>query len=132
MRKMIRYLKPYWFWALLTPLAMIGEVLADLWQPMLMSELVNKGVLGNDTALLVSVGLRMLLIVALGGLAGFSCGVFASITSQNFGCDLRKDVFRSAMSLSFQQTDQFTTAKNIVTFDLEELFNRLLLAVWKF
>ncbi len=113
MRKMIRYLKPYWFWALLTPLAMIGEVLADLWQPMLMSELVNKGVLGNDTALLVSVGLRMLLIVALGGLAGFSCGVFASITSQNFGCDLRKDVFRSAMSLSFQQTDQFTTGSLI-------------------
>ncbi len=113
MRKLIRYLKPYWFWAVLTPLAMIGEVLADLWQPRLMSQLVNEGVLGNDTSLLIHVGLKMLLIVALGGLSGFSCGVFASLTSQNFGCDLRKDVFRSAMSLSFQQTDQFTTGSLI-------------------
>lgn len=113
MRKLIRYLKPYWFWAILTPLAMIGEVSADLCQPRLMSRLVNEGVLGGDTSLLINVGLKMLLIVALGGLSGFSCGVFASLTSQNFGCDLRKDVFKSAMSLSFQQTDRFTTGSLI-------------------
>lgn len=111
--KLIRYLKPYWFWALLTPLTMIGEVIADLLQPKLMSVLVNEGVLQNDQSLLISVGLRMLLIVALGGLAGTSCGVFASLASQNFACDLRKDVFKSAMSLSFQQTDKFTTGSLI-------------------
>lgn len=111
--KLTKYLKPYWFWAVLTPLTMIGEVLADLWQPKLMSVLVNQGVLQNDQSLLISVGLRMLLIVALGGLAGTSCGVFASLASQNFACDLRKDVFKSAMSLSFQQTDKFTTGSLI-------------------
>ncbi len=111
--RIIRYLKPYWFWAVLTPLTMIGEVVADLWQPRLMETLVNEGVLKNDQSLLISVGLRMLLIVALGGLAGTSCSVFASLTSQNFGCDLRKDVFRRTMSLSFQQTDQFTTGSLI-------------------
>ncbi len=111
--KLLRYLKPYWLWAMLTPLTMIGEVLADLWQPKLMSILVNEGVLQSNQSLLVSVGLRMLLIVALGGLAGTSCSVFASLASQNFACDLRKDVFKSVMSLSFQQTDKFTTGSLI-------------------
>ncbi len=111
--KLLRYLKPYWFWAILSPLMMIGEVLADLWQPKLMSVMVNQGVLQGDQELLVAVGLRMLLIVLLGGLSGTLCGVFASLASQNFACDLRKDVFKSAMSLSFQQTDKFTTGSLI-------------------
>ena len=111
--KLLKYLKNYWFWAVLSPLAMIGEVLADLWQPRLMSVMVNQGVLQGDQQLLISVGLRMLLIVLMGGIAGTLCGVFASLASQNFACDLRKDVFKSAMSLSFQQTDQFTTGSLI-------------------
>ncbi|MBQ8600468.1 MAG: ABC transporter ATP-binding protein [Clostridia bacterium] len=111
--KLIKYLKPYWFWALLTPLTMIGEVAADLWQPKLMEKLVNEGVLNNNQQLLISVGLLMLLTVALGGLSGTSCSVFASLASQNFACDLRKDVFKRAMGLSFQQTDKFTTGSLI-------------------
>ena len=111
--KLLKYLKPYWFWALLTPLTMIGEVIADLMQPRLMSRLINEGVLGGDQQLILAVGLRMLLIVFLGGLAGSSCSVFASLASQNFACDLRKDVFRAAMGFSFQQTDKFTTGSII-------------------
>ena len=111
--KLIKYLKPYWFWAVLTPLTMIGEVAADLWQPKLMEKLVNEGVLNHDQQLLLSVGALMLLTVALGGLSGTSCSVFASLASQNFACDLRKDVFKRTMSLSFQQTDQFTTGSLI-------------------
>jgi len=111
--KLLKYLKPYWFWAVLTPLTMIGEVTADLWQPRLMEKLVNEGVLKGNQQLLLTVGLTMLLTVALGGLAGTSCSVFASLASQNFACDLRKDVFRKAMGLSFQQTDKFTTGSLI-------------------
>ncbi len=111
--KLIKYLKPYWFWALLSPLTMIGEVLADLWQPKLMSSMINDGVLAGNQEVLISIGLRMLLIVLLGGIAGSSCSIFASLASQNFACDLRKDVFKSAMSLSFQQTDKFTTGSLI-------------------
>lgn len=110
---LLHYLKPYWLWVILSPLTMIGEVFADLLQPKMMSSLVNDGVLGNDRELLLRVGLQMLLTVLLGGLSGASCSVFASLASQNFACDLRKDVFKSAMALSFQQTDKFTTGSLI-------------------
>ncbi len=111
--KLLKYLKPYWFWAVLSPLTMIGEVMADLWQPKLMEKLINEGVLQSNQELLVAVGLRMLLVVLLGGISGSLCSVFASLASQNFACDLRKDVFRSTMALSFQQTDKFTTGSLI-------------------
>ena len=111
--KLLKYLKPYWFWAILSPLSMIGEVMADLWQPKLMEKLINDGVLKSDQELLLAVGLRMLLVVLLGGLSGSLCSVFASLASQNFACDLRKDVFKSTMALSFQQTDKFTTGSLI-------------------
>ena len=37
MTKVLRYLKKYWFFALLTPLFMVLEVSMDLVQPSLMS-----------------------------------------------------------------------------------------------
>lgn len=43
---MLRYLKKYWFFALLAPLFMTGEVLMDLVQPRLMNIIVNEGGLG--------------------------------------------------------------------------------------
>ncbi len=107
--KLAKYIKPYWFFALLSPLCMLGEVLIDLFQPKLMSTIVNDGVLGNNMSLILTTGLTMLGLVILGGIAGASASGFASAASQNFGNDLRKDVFSKVMSLSFQQTDKFTT-----------------------
>ena len=46
MKKLLPYLKPYWFVALISPLMMIGEVLGDLCLPYLMSYIVNFGVEG--------------------------------------------------------------------------------------
>ena len=43
---MVKYLKKYWFFALLAPLFMLGEASMDLIQPRLMSKIVDEGVLG--------------------------------------------------------------------------------------
>ena len=48
--KVLRYLKPYWLFALLCPLAMILEVSMDLLQPTLMSDIVDNGILGDAAA----------------------------------------------------------------------------------
>ncbi len=107
--KLAKYLKPYWFFALLAPLTMIGEVSIDLMQPKLMSTIVNDGVLGSDMALIISTGITMLLLTAVGGLFGIASAGFASYAAQHFGNDLRNDAFEKVMSLSLEQTDKFTT-----------------------
>lgn len=55
--KLVKYLKPYWFFAILSPILMIGEVAVDLMQPKLMSCIVNEGVLGGDIGLIIETGL---------------------------------------------------------------------------
>lgn len=111
--RVFKYLKKYWFFAVLTPLFMVGEVLVDLWQPKLMSVIVDEGVLGSNMDIIVRTGVTMLGLVVLGAIAGSASSAFAGLTSQNFSNDLRKAVYDKVMSLSFEQTDKFTTGSLI-------------------
>ena len=107
--KLSKYLKPYALFAVLTPLSMVGEVLGDLLQPKLMSKIVDDGVLGQDMNLIIRTGLLMLLVLIGGGACGIAASAFGGIASQSFSRDLRVDVFKCVMGLSFEQTDKFTT-----------------------
>lgn len=107
--KLSKYLKPYALFAVLTPLSMVGEVLGDLLQPRLMSKIVDDGVLGQDMDLIIRTGLLMLLVLIGGGACGIAASAFGGIASQSFSRDLRVDVFKRVMGLSFEQTDKFTT-----------------------
>lgn len=107
--KLSKYLKPYALFAVLTPLSMVGEVLGDLLQPKLMSKIVDDGVLGQDMDLIMRTGLLMLLVLIGGGACGIAASAFGGIASQSFSRDLRVDVFKRVMGLSFEQTDKFTT-----------------------
>lgn len=107
--KLSKYLKPYALFAVLTPISMVGEVLGDLLQPKLMSKIVDDGVLGQDMDLIIRTGLLMLLVLIGGGACGIAASAFGGIASQSFSRDLRVDVFKRVMGLSFEQTDKFTT-----------------------
>ena len=106
--KLIKYLKPYWLFAILSPLLMIGEVVVDLLQPKLMAKIVDDGVLVGNMELTVKTGILMFILVIIGGFFGTMCAYTASKASQHFAHDLRTDAFNKVMSLSIEQTDKFT------------------------
>lgn len=128
---MLKYLKKYWFFALLAPIFMIGEVSMDLLQPGLMSRIIDDGVLGLNNGgvgnlnTVITIGLKMIGFVALGGICGIMSGVFANLCAQQFGNDVRKAVFKRIMEFSFEQTDKFSTGSLItrVTNDITQLQN---------
>ena len=128
---MLKYLKKYWFFCLLAPLFMVGEVAMDLIQPDMMADIVDNGVLKSDIALIISIGIKMILTVVLGGFCGIMCGVFANIAAQGFGNDLRKDLFAKIMNLSFQQTDKISTGSLVtrLTNDVTQVQNMVMMAV---
>ena len=128
---MLKYLKKYWFFCLLAPLFMVGEVAMDLLQPDLMARIVDEGVLKSDISLIVSVGIRMILTVVVGGACGILCGVFANLAAQSFGNDLRKDLFSRIMRLSFQQTDKISTGSLVtrLTNDVTQVQNMVQMAI---
>ena len=128
---MLKYLKKYWIFCLLAPLFMFGEVAMDLLQPDMMADIVDNGVLKSDMEVIITVGIRMILFVMVGGFCGVMCGVFANIAAQGFGNDLRKDLFARIMSLSFQQTDKISTGSLVtrLTNDVTQVQNTVMMAV---
>lgn len=109
MKKLFRFLKPYWFLAVISPLMMMGEVFADLLQPKLMSGIVDNGLQNGDMSYVIRTGLLMLAIVLVGGFFGVFCAYTAATAAQSFGRDLRIHIYQKVMALSIEQTDDFTT-----------------------
>lgn len=134
MKKLFRYILPYKWLALVSPLMMMGEVACDLCLPYLMSYIVNFGILGMDVfsptegspmaarliglflgrdytgmQLILLFGILMISLTLVGGFFGTMCAYTAARAAQSFGRDLRVDVFKKVMSLSIEQTDRFTT-----------------------
>ena len=112
MKKLLKYLKPYWYIAIGSPICMILEVLVDLALPTVMAIIVNDSInaasVEEGLSVVAQNGTLMLLLVFLGGLTGLGAAGFASAASQSFGNDLRRDAFSHVMSLSPEQTDKFT------------------------
>ncbi len=119
MKLLFRYLKKYWWTAILAAGFMVAEVYVDLYQPRMMAKIVNEGILGlsndgvSDLSLVISTGIRMLLIVIAGGLFGLLSAVFTNTTGQGSGNEIRKLCFDRIMHFSFDQTDDFSTGSLI-------------------
>ena len=126
---MLKYMKKYWIFAVLAAGFMIAEVYIDMMQPKLMAKIVDEGILGlnnngtPDLALITSTGIRMILVVLLGGICGALSGVTGNICSQGYGNRIRKVCFDRIMHLSFEQTDKFTTGSLItrITNDVSQV-----------
>lgn len=128
---MWKYIKNYLHFAVLAALFMVGEVTMDLLQPDIMSRIVDDGVLGihnggvGNMQVIVKLGFAMIALVLFGGFCGSMNNVFVHTAGQNIGNEMRKDCFRSIMSLSFQQTDRFSTGTLVtrVTNDITQVQN---------
>lgn len=132
--KVLKFLKPYWLLALLSPLFMAGEVIANLYQPKLMSVIVDQGVLGMNLGLIIKTGIQMLIIVLIGGVLGLVSNILGTKAAQSFGNDLRNDVFSRVMHLSPEQTDLFTTGSLVtrITNDISMIQDMVAMALRMF
>ncbi len=71
-----------------------------------MSNIVNQGVLGGNSSLIVPMGIQMA-VIALLGLVGGLLSIFAAGTvSYRMGADIRSALFRKTMDLSFRDMDK--------------------------
>lgn len=128
---MWKYIRKYLLFAVIAALFMVGEVMMDLVQPQLMSRIVDDGVLGlngngvGDLNLIWSLGLKMVLLVLIGGFCGSMNNVFVHMSGQNIGNEIRKDCFGKIMTFSFPQLDKFGTGSVVtrVTNDITQVQN---------
>ena len=141
MLKLLKYLKKYWYFALLAPIFMFFEVAMDMLVTNKMGEMIDivnsfTSEMNQDSFLnmILKTGAVMLAFVLLGVICGILSGVFANLASQKFANDLRKDLFAKIMKLSFQQTDDFSTGSLVtrVTNDITAVQTMIAMAIRMF
>jgi ATP-binding cassette subfamily B multidrug efflux pump len=108
-RQLMRFLKPYWHWALFAPLMMMLEVAMDLMQPRMIQRIVDEGIAQGNMQLVIHTGLLMIGLALIGGIGGVGCTAFSVLASQGFGTDLRDALYRKVQSLSFGNLDELET-----------------------
>lgn len=105
-RRLARFLRPYWQWAILAPLAMLLEVAMDLTLPWNVQRIIDQGIAGRDLPFVLQTGALMVVLALIGAVGGIGCAYYAINASQAFGADLRAALFRAAQSLSFGNLDR--------------------------
>jgi ATP-binding cassette, subfamily B, multidrug efflux pump len=126
-RRLMQFLKPYWYWALLAPLLMVVEVWMDLLQPRLIQTIIDEGIATGSMQVVLNTGLRMIGVAAIGALGGMSCSVFAVLASEGYGADLRTSLYRKVQSLSFANMDKLETGSLVtrLTNDVTQMQNMI-------
>ena len=129
--KLIKFLKPYWRYALIAPALMLVEVAMDLMQPRMVAHIVDEGIAHLDLTVVLHTGLLMFGLAIIGALGGMSNGIFAEMTVQGAGADLREALFRKVQTFSFGNLDELETGQLItrLTNDVTQVQEALLLTL---
>lgn len=104
--QLLRFLKPYRFWALIAPVLMMLEVAMDLMQPRMIARIVDEGIAQLNLPLVYQTGGLMIGLALIGALGGMSNGFFAVRAVQGFAADLREALFRKVQELSFANLEE--------------------------
>ena len=105
--------KQYRWVTFITPVFSALEAVADMFLPMLMSQIIDKGVkVGGQAGMQAVLHYGAIMVaVAIGALVcGILAGRFASIASTGFAANLRQAMFANIQSFSFSNIDRFSTA----------------------
>lgn len=130
MIKLISQLKPYSLPVFLITFFILGQAMAELALPTLMSDLVNNGMMRGNTGYILTYGGYML-FVALASTAFSLIGAYLSAkVALGFGRDLRQKVFHRIEHYSLHEFDQLGTASLITrtTNDIVQVQNVLIMS----
>lgn len=132
MTKLLKYIKgSAIIYVILAPLMMFIEVIMDLNQPKLMSDIIDIGVANGDISYVLNVGFKMIVVAMLGILGGMLCGLFSTLASMTMGKNMRQGLFDKIQSLSFSEIDNFKTSSLItrLTNDVTQVQNMVMMAL---
>lgn len=128
MKRYWKYIKPYLSSFILGPVCMIIEVIGEVMMPLLLKNIIDIGVTGNAGVGYVILTGIIMIITALGMMAGGVGGAYFAIkASTGFGNDLRKDMFKKIQDFSFNNIDQYNTGSLItrLTNDVTQVQNMI-------
>ena len=110
MWKLLRYLKNYKKESIIGPLFKLTEAIFELIVPLVMSDIIDVGIVNGDKNYILGKGALLLLF----GLVGLGCSLtaqfFAAKAAMGFGAELRHDMFDYYMGMTYSEHDSIGAA----------------------
>ena len=130
-RKLAPYMSKYKLYAILCPLAVIGEVMLEIRVPFLMAKIVDVGIPSHDIQYVIRTGGMMLLMALFALLFGVLSYKFAAKAAMGFGSELRRGLFEKIQDFSFSNIDKFSTASLVtrITTDVNNAQNAFMMTI---
>lgn len=125
---LIKAIKQYKFWALGSLAMVILVVGTTLWQPQILTK-VLEAVSNNDKDKIMGYGIQLLIIAAIGLIAGVINTIFAAKIAQGVSADLREQTFRKIQSFSYANIEKFNAGNLVVrmTNDVNQVMNLIMI-----
>lgn len=123
MKSTLRYLKNYKVQTVMAPLFKMLEAIFELFVPLVVAKMIDVGIAEGDRNYVFMMG-GVLLILALVGLTcAITAQYFAAKAAMGFGRELRRDLFRHIMSISYNEIDKNGTSSLItrMTSDVNQM-----------
>lgn len=105
MNKLKPYLKPYLKETILAPLFKLFEAILELFVPLIMAVIIDKGIGNRDTALILQQGAILIGLGIVGVVVSITAQYFAAKAATGFTSDVRQALFSKIQYFSFSQLD---------------------------
>ena len=125
MKKLFPFLRPYRKESILAPLFKLLEALMDLIVPLVIADIIDRGIANGDKVYILERFIFLLLLAAVGLAFSITAQWFAAKASVGFATDLRQKLFDHIQSLSYSRVDTLGTDTLItrMTSDMNTLQN---------
>ncbi len=123
MKHILRIFSGYWLMFIILVGFTYAMVMANLWLPDKMSEIVNNGIIKQDMPAIWHNGLAMILVTAAGGLCSIVIGFLVSRIATGMAQKLRTELFERVESFALADFNKFSTASLITrsTNDIQQI-----------
>ena len=105
MNQLKPYLKPYLKETILAPLFKLFEAILELFVPLIMAVIIDKGIGNKDTTLILHQGAILIGLGILGVAVSITAQYFAAKAATGFTADVRQALFSKIQYFSFSQLD---------------------------
>ncbi len=113
MRKLLKYLSSYKKECVLAPLFKMLEAVFELFVPLVVAAIIDRGIGGSDRAFIIKNAVIMICLGLVGLISAVSAQYMAARAATGFAAELRHDLFKHIMSLSYKNIDELGTSTMI-------------------
>lgn len=110
MKRLLTYIRDYRVRAVLAPLFKCLEACFDLFVPLVISRMIDRGIRSGNLGYVFRMGGLLLVLAAIGLLCSFTAQFFAAKVAIHTGKGLRNDLFKHINALGYREIDTLGTS----------------------